>query len=152
MVISSDDLGRIGQLGFHTWFDKQLRDSNLWLMASFAVLILLMIVFGLLTGGDPVALFQWKALLVVLGLGIAWFAYRRYARAIAMADALSRMRLCPACKYPSFSVVKREMPGLSGLPTRLVHDLDDDGLLVSCRRCHHKWRWGYASDEATSAS
>jgi hypothetical protein len=144
MLINEQDLGQIGKLGFQKWYEKQLRESHLWLVAAFVCLILLTIGFELFSTRERILTVLLKALMVVGGIAIAWFAFRNYSRSIRLARSVGEIAICPHCGYPSFSIVRKEVPGVNNMPTRIAHDLNQDGLLVSCRRCHHKWRWGYA--------
>ncbi len=146
MLTNEQDLGRIGQLGFQRWYQRQLRESHLWLVAAFVCLILLTIGFELFSSRERIVTVLVTMVMIVCGVSIAWVAFRKYSRSILLARSMGEIAVCPPCGYPSFSVVRREIPGVNNMPTRIAHDLNRDGLLVSCRRCHHKWRWGYQSE------
>jgi hypothetical protein len=156
MLITEQNLGQIGKLGFQKWYERQLRDSRLWLVAAFACLVLLMIGFEMFSSRERIVSFLVKALMIVFGASVAWLAFKKYSLSIRLARSVGEIAICPSCGYPSFSVVRKELAGTNNMPTRLTHDLSQDGLLVSCRRCHHKWRWGYfdntGSDENPSLS
>jgi hypothetical protein len=143
MVMNEQDLGRIGQLGFQKWYEKQLRESRLFLIIAFASLILLTIGFEVFSARERIVTLLIKAVIIACGVTLSWFAYQKYNRSIKLARSVGEIAICPPCGYPSFSIVRREIPGVNNMPTRIAHDLNRDGLLVSCRRCHHKWRWGY---------
>jgi hypothetical protein len=145
MLIDEQDLGRIGQLGFQKWYERQLRESHVWLVAAFVCLILLTIAFELFSSPERIVTVLVTVVMIVCGVSIAWFAFKKYSRSIGLARSVGEIAVCPPCGYPSFSVVRKEIPGVNNMPTRIAHDLNRDGLLVSCRRCHHKWRWGYQS-------
>lgn len=143
MLINELDLGRIGKLGFQKWYERQLRESHIWLVAAFVCLILLTIGFELLSFRERIVTALVTVVMIVSGLSISWLAFKKYSRSIRLARAVGDLVRCPPCGNPSFSVVRREIPGVNNMPTRIAHDLNRDGLLVSCRRCHLKWRWGY---------
>ncbi len=146
MLIDEQDLDRIGQLGFQRWYERQLRESHVWLVAAFVCLILLTIGFELFSARERIVTVLVTIVMIVSGVSIACLAFKKYSRSIKLARSIGEIVRCPPCGYPSFSVVRREIPGVNNMPTRIAHDLNRDGLLVSCRRCHHKWRWGYQSE------
>ncbi len=143
MLIDEQDLGRIGQLGFQKWYERQLRESHVWLVTAFVSLIFLTIGFELFSSRERIVTALVTTVMIVSGLSISWFAFKKYSRSIRLSRSVGDIVRCPPCGYPSFSVVRREIPGINNMPTRITHDLNRDGLLVSCRRCHHQWRWGY---------
>ncbi len=150
MVITEQELGRIGQMGFQKWYEKQLKDSHLWLIAAFVCLLALTISFELFAARERIVTVLVKSIMIVSGATIAWVAFKKYSRSIDLARSVGDITICSPCGYPSFSIVRREIPGVNSMPTRITHDLNQDGLLVSCRRCHHKWRWGYESKPRVS--
>jgi hypothetical protein len=149
MNMSEQDLDQVGKLGFQKWYEKQLRESHFWLVAAFTGLILLTIVFELFSAREIIVTVLVKVLILASGSAIGWHAFRKYSRSILLARSVGEVAICPPCHYPSFSIVRREIPQANNMPVRIAHDLNQDGLLVSCRRCHHKWRWGYQERSAT---
>jgi hypothetical protein len=149
-LMTEQDLGKVGQVGFQKWYEQQLKDSHIWLVAAFASLILLTIGFELFSARELIVTLLVKAVMIASGVLIAWVAFKKYSRSILLARSVGEIAICPPCGYPSFSVVRREIPGVNNMPTRITHDLNQDGLLVSCRRCHHKWRWGYHDQQRAS--
>jgi hypothetical protein len=145
MVITEQELGRIGQIGFQKWYERQLKDSHLWLIAAFVCLVGLTIGFELFSARERIVTVLVKSLMIFGGATIAWSAFLKYSHSIQLARSVGEIAICSPCGYPSFSIVRREIPGVKNMPTRITYDLNQDGLLVSCRRCHHKWRWGYES-------
>jgi hypothetical protein len=143
MILTANDLGKIGQLGFQKWYERQLRHSSGWLVLAFACLIAFTIGFQRIQTPELVVTILLKTTMIPIAALVAWLAFRRYQEALALTDSLEDLVLCPSCHYPSFSVVKREVERGNLHLSRLAHDLNDEGLKVSCRRCHHKWRWGY---------
>jgi hypothetical protein len=150
MQMSEQDLNQIGKLGFQKWYEKQLRESRLWLVLAFVCLILFTIGFQVFTAREAIVTFLVKTVMIGVGVSVAWLAFKKYSRSILLARSVGEIAICPPCRYPSFSIVRKEIPGVNNMPTRIAHDLNQDGLLVSCRRCHHKWRWGYPDQSDAS--
>ena len=142
-VLRDEDLRKIGAMGFHRWYDKQMLEARLALVLAFICLIVLMVGFEMLLA-QPVAMnIALKLLIVGLGCVVAYLAFFKFRNAILLAESIGKIATCIQCKYPSFSVVKRETDRVSkDFGARLSHDLTNEGLLVRCRRCNHKWRWG----------
>lgn len=143
MLITSQDLGRIGQLGFRKWYEKQLVESHIWLVMAFLCLIVLMVGLELLWNKEASIGFVGKAFVIAFGGVVGWLAFRRYFQVLLLAESLGETALCPNCRHPSFRVVRHELPGAALGSAHRGHDLNREGLLVNCRHCHHQWRWGY---------
>jgi hypothetical protein len=143
LQVTAQDLGLIGRLGFRKWYEKQLIEAHLWLVAAIMCLLLIAVGIELVTNPDIAVSIVAKALLIAFGGVVGWVAVKRYARILFMAEALGETTACPLCARPSFLVVRHELPGLGKRVEHLSHDLNREGLLVRCKGCENQWRWGY---------
>ena len=142
-VLRPGDLRKIGAIGFQKWYDKKMLEARLCLFVAFGCLIFLMVGFEVLLAYNQAANLALKVLIVTLGGMVAYLAFYQYRDAMELGASVGTIANCPQCKYPSFSVVKRESRRVSkDFGARLRHDLNAEGLLVRCRACNHKWRWG----------
>lgn len=130
--MSLDDALRGGS--FRRWYERQLIESHAWLVTAFLALIMLALALETLDVGGPLA--NAAALAVVAGAGavLVLYAFRRFARQMALAEALALQAVCGACgSYGRFELLeaRRSAAALSG---RALH--------VRCRACAHEWRMG----------
>jgi hypothetical protein len=147
MLASAQDLSKIGQLGFRKWYEGKLIESHVWLVTAFLCLVMLTIGLELLSTREQAFGIVTKAALIALGGWFGWLAFRRYSSALLIAETLGERAACPSCKHQNFSVTRHALPGETRSKKPLAHDLNQEGLLVNCRRCSHQWRWGYFVEE-----
>lgn len=143
MQANSQDLSKIGQLGFRKWYEARLVEAHVWLVTALLCLIMLTVGLELISNREQAFGIVAKAGLVALGGWCGWLAFKRYSQALLLAETLGEQAVCPSCKHPNFAVTRHALPLKPNGKGALVHDLNQDGLLVNCRKCHHQWRWGY---------
>jgi hypothetical protein len=144
MLANSQDLAKIGQLGFRKWYEGRLVEAHVWLVTAFLCLILLTVGLELLSTREQAFGIVAKAGLIAFGGVVGWLAFKRYSQALLLAETLGELAVCPACAHQNFTVSRHALPETRGGKVRANHDLNQEGLLVNCRHCKHEWRWGYA--------
>jgi hypothetical protein len=143
MQANSQDLTKIGQLGFRKWYEGRLIEAHIWLVTAFLCLIMLTIGLELLSTREQAFGIVSKAALIALGAWFGWLSFRRYSHAMMLAETLGEKAACPSCHHQNFAVTRHSLPKDAGHKSLKSHDLNQEGLLVNCRKCHHQWRWGY---------
>jgi hypothetical protein len=146
MLANAQDLSKIGQYGFRKWYEAKLVESHVWLVTALLCLIMLTVGLELLSTREQAFGIVTKAALIALGGWFGWLAFKRYSQALLIAETLGEKAVCPACNHQNFSVTRHALPeGVNG-KSALRHDLNQEGLLVHCRKCTHQWRWGYGDE------
>jgi hypothetical protein len=143
MHANAQDLNKIGQLGFRKWYEARLVEAHAWLVTAFLCLIMLTIGLELLSTREQAFGIVSKAALVALGGWFGWIAFKRYSHALLLAETLGEQAACPLCMHQNFAVTRHALPQEKAGKGSTNHDLNQEGLLVNCRKCHHQWRWGY---------
>jgi phage FluMu protein Com len=143
MHANAQDLAKIGQQGFRKWYEARLVEAHVWLVTAFLCLIMLTIGLELLSTREQTFNIVSKAALIALGAWFGWLAFKRYSHAMLLAEAMGERAVCPSCKQLNFAVTRHSLPGDENGKSSSKHDLNQDGLLVNCRKCQHQWRWGY---------
>ncbi len=131
-------LDRIRTHGFRRWYERQLIECHAWLVSWFLALILL--VSGLEVAGKAASRLT-GVLLVLAGLAVTIYSWRRYRLLLEIAERLGEQAVCPGCEaYGKFHVVSS---GPAPLPDGGDPALEDHGggvwLRARCRKCGDEW-------------
>lgn len=132
-------LERIRTQGFRRWYERQLIEAHLWLLAWFLGVIAL--ASGIEVAGHGRASLVSGALLVLAGLALTLYSWRRYRLLLEIAERLGEQAACPACRaYAKFKV---RAAGPAPLPDGGDLSLAERGgelwLRVECSKCGEQW-------------
>lgn len=132
-------LDRIRTHGFRRWYERQLVECHAWLLTWFLGLIVL--VSGLEVAGSGTGSRATGVALLLGGLAVTLFSWKRYRLLLDVAEHLGQQAVCPACQaYGKFEVVSS---GPIPLPDGGDPVLEDHGggvwLQAKCRRCGDQW-------------
>ena len=132
-------LDRIRTQGFRRWYERQLLECHAWLLTWFLGLILL--VSGIeISGYDRNSAFV-GAFLILTGLLITLYSWKRYRVMLKDAERLGEQAVCPKCKaYSRFQILSFDSRSLAG---KLDEDREFTGqeilLNAQCRTCGTQW-------------
>lgn len=105
-------LDRIRTEGFRRWYERQLIECHAWLVSWFLGLIVL--VSGLEVAGAGGASRMSGVLLLIGGLVVTLYSWKRYRLLLEIAERLGEQATCPGCNtYGKFKV---ESSGPAPLP------------------------------------
>lgn len=124
----------IRKIGFRRWYERQLIEGHLYLVTAVLALILFASGFELFSMRENAADFLVNGSLVMAGAGIAWFAWRRYAAAMILAEWVGEQAVCPGCQRQGF----RPVP-VAELPAEFI-GTPRGQVVACCRRCGRHWR------------
>lgn len=132
-------LDRIRTDGFRRWYESQLIECHAWLVSWFLGLIVL--VSGLEVGGAGSDSRMSGALLVLGGLAVILFSWKRYHLLLEVAERLGEQAACPGCDaYGKFRI---QSSGPAPLPDGGDPGLENHGggvwMLARCRNCGKEW-------------
>ncbi len=132
-------LDRIRTHGFRRWYERQLIDCHAWLVSWFLGLIVM--VSGIEVAGRGAASLLSGALMVLGGLAVIWYSWKRYHLLLEIAERLGEQAVCPKCQaYGKFKV---QSSGPAPLPDGGDPALENHGgglwLRVQCRKCGDEW-------------
>lgn len=132
-------LDRIRTVGFRKWYERQLIECHAWLVTWFLGLILL--VSGLELAGDGAASRISGTLLMLAGLAVTLYSWKRYHLLLEIAERLGEQAVCSNCKtYGRFAVLSS---GPAPLPDGGDPALERRGggiwLRVRCTKCGDEW-------------
>lgn len=132
-------LDRIGKQGFKRWHERQLIESHAWLVTCF--LCIIAVASGIEVFGHPTPDARGVgSLLIMAGIALGMFSWRRYRNMLAIADCMSARAVCPAChRYSRFRIVDA---GPTPMPKGI--DFDPETLLTRAwfrAECGCGWRW-----------
>lgn len=132
-------LDQIRTDGFRRWYERQLIECHAWLVSWFLGLIVL--VSGLEVAGSGPASRVNGALLLLGGLAVVVYSWKRYHLLLEVAERLGEQAECPACKtYGRFSI---QSSGPAPLPDGGDPSLENHGggvwLRARCRKCSEEW-------------
>lgn len=132
-------LDRIRTDGFRRWYERQLIECHAWLVSWFLGLIAL--VSGIEVAGAGGASRMSGALLLLGGLAVTLYSWKRYRLLLEIAERLGEQAICPGCAaYGKFEV---RSSGPAPLPDGGDPTLENRGggvwLRVQCRRCGNDW-------------
>jgi hypothetical protein len=100
MVASLD---RIRTHGFRRWYERQLIECHAWLVSWFLGVIVL--VSGLEVAGNNASRLM-GALLLLGGLAVTLYSWKRYHLLLEVAERLGEQAVCPGCQaYGKFRIV-----------------------------------------------
>lgn len=133
-----DTLGRLRQLGFRKWYERQLIESHLYLTTCFLGIIAVATSLELFGGRNGPA---GTLLALSIGLGGVWvclFCWQRYKRIMLVAEHIGDHAHCPRCHaYARFDVVDAGR-ALHEEPAS-IEDPQEVWLRVHCRKCGNDW-------------
>ena len=132
-------LDRIRTDGFRRWYERQLIECHAWLVSWFLGLIAL--VSGLEVAGQGGASRMSGALLLLGGLAVTLYSWKRYRLLLEIAERLGEQAVCPGCQtYGKFKV---QSSGPAPLPDGGDPALENHGggvwLRVRCGKCGDEW-------------
>lgn len=133
-------LDRIGRHGFKRWHERQLIESHAWLVTCFLAIIA--VASGIEIFGNPVAGSRATgALLMLGGIAVALFAWRRYSSMLGIALRLSERAVCPLCRrYSRFRILDYgPKPFPDGIDIDLELLREKVWLRAKCGDCG--WTW-----------
>ena len=126
-------LDRIRTHGFRRWYERQLIECHAWLVSWFLGVIVL--VSGLEVAGNNASRLM-GALLLLGGLAVTLYSWKRYHLLLEVAERLGEQAVCPGCQaYGKFRV---ESSGPAPLPDGGDPALENHGGGV-CRKCGAEW-------------
>lgn len=132
-------LDRIRTDGFRRWYERQLIECHAWLVSWFLGVIVL--VSGIEVAGGGAASRLSGALLVLGGLGLTLYSWKRYHLLLEVAERLGEQAACPGCKtYGKFRVESSgPVPMPDGGDPRLENHGGGVWLRARCRKCGDEW-------------
>jgi len=112
--------------GFLKWYERELARSHLGLLLLLLCAVALFSILELLTRrAPPLQQFGNLGLLVVC-VGIALWALRRYLFLLMHAESIANQAVCPGCRAYGRLVL-------------LLDEPERERVQVSCRSCRHEW-------------
>ncbi|MDP1611722.1 MAG: hypothetical protein Q8M11_11755 [Sulfuritalea sp.] len=132
-------LDRIRTDGFRRWYERQLIECHAWLVSWFLGVIVL--VSGLELAGQSSASRVSGSLLMLGGLAVIAYSWKRYHLLLEIAERLGEQAACPGCKtYGKFAVLSS---GPAPLPDGGDPSLENHGggiwLRARCKKCGDEW-------------
>lgn len=118
--------GRIAQRGFRRWYERQLIDAHLWLVACFIAMVIVAAGLELSSQQSGLADKLHDAMLVVGGIAGSIYGFRRYSAALMVAEFVAEQAECAGCGRYGFRV-NRDAPASPGQVAAL------------CPQCAHRW-------------
>lgn len=117
---------RIAQRGFRRWYERQLIDAHGWLVGCFIAMV--MVAAGLELSSIQSGLWDrlYDGALVLGGIAASIYGFRRYSRALMVAEFVAEQAECPACGRYGFRVDRDRVP-------------PRDEVAALCPRCAHSW-------------
>lgn len=132
-------LDRIRTDGFRKWYERQLIECHAWLLSWFLGVIVA--VSGLEVAGSGARSLVWGALLLLGGLAVTLYSWKRYHLLLEVAERLGQQAVCPVCStYGKFKILSS---GPAPLPDGGDSMLENHGgglwLRAKCRKCGDEW-------------
>jgi Mn2+/Fe2+ NRAMP family transporter len=117
---------RIAQRGFRRWYERQLIDAHIWLVACFVAMVIVAAGLELSSQQSGWVDKLYDATLVVGGIAGSIYGFRRYSAALMVAEFVAGQAECSGCGRYGFRV-NREAVALPGEVAAL------------CPQCAHRW-------------
>jgi hypothetical protein len=132
-------LDRIRTDGFRRWYERQLIECHAWLVSWFLGVIVF--VSGLELSGAGAATRVSGIALLLAGVLVAVYSWRRYRAMLVTAERLGEQASCPSCSaYGRFKVLS-SWP--ASLPDGGDPSVENAGsglwLRAKCRKCGGEW-------------
>jgi hypothetical protein len=132
-------LDRIRTDGFRHWYQRQLIESHAFLVSWFLGVIVL--VSGFEVFGSDAASRMPGVLLMLGGLALSLYSWKRYRFLFDVAERLGEQAVCPGCRvYARFKVLSSAP---APLPDGGDASLENHGggvwLHAQCRKCGEEW-------------
>jgi len=132
-------LDRIRTEGFRRWYQWQLIECHAWLVSLFLGFIVL--VSGFEVAGADAASRMSRALLMLGGLALTLYSWRRYRLMFEVAARFGAQAVCPGCK--TYGIFNVRSSGPTPLPDGGDPSLENHGgdvwLRAQCRKCGEEW-------------
>ena len=135
MMPLSNTISTLGRLGFRRWYERQLIEAHIWFAACFTAMVVCVAAFELLLDRHSAGETLLDACLVAACAFGCWFAWRRYAAKMAIAEAIGAQANCPRCRHHGFRL------GLSN-PDRMnpsAMGRNASSLVAVCPKCASQW-------------
>lgn len=130
----------ISRLGFRRWYERQLVESHVYLVAAFFGLILLLAGYEVLDFARRSPAFYLVVFLVAAAAGAGMVvAWKRFTVLLARAEQFASAAACPSCgEWGKFRVLAAEAespddPPEAGRP---------HWVRVKCSKCGKDWQLG----------
>ena len=136
-----DPTASIRRLGFRKWYERQLIDCHLSLVACFISGIVIAALIESINlrefGANAVVMFGYVFVAVVVG----WYSWRRYITVLERAERYGQRSTCPNCQtYGRFDILSTGLDETPGEVAAAVAPLEAAWLRVQCRKCGTAWR------------
>ncbi len=130
----------IRRLGFRRWYERQLIESHVYLVAAFLALILLLAGIETLDTLRRSPLFYLIIIAAAAAAGLLCFvAWRRFNVLLARAELFAGNAQCARCNaWGRFEVIAEERSSDDDPPEACR----PHWLRVKCRQCGNDWRLG----------
>lgn len=111
------------KLGFRRWYERQLIEGHVWLVACVLSMIMLAVGFELLSIKTSAGQFLMDACCIVAGLALTAVSWRQYSRILIRAEHVGGQANCPDCGHYGFRLIQegRNQP------------------LARCPKCQRRW-------------
>ena len=126
------DMGTIDGIrkhGFRKWYERQLIESHAWLVTLLLAVVAMAAGLEALSFQDGPVEVLFDTAVVAGGATLSWFAWRRYATTMIVAEHVGHQAVCPRCQRYGFRPLPPVEDGAVGARTRLI---------ALCR-CGHRW-------------
>lgn len=132
-------LDRIRTHGFRRWYESQLIECHLWLLGWFLGIIA--IASGIEVAGAGAASRLAGAMVLLAGLALTVYSWRRYRLLLEIAERLGEQAVCPACRtYAKFKVrSSNPAPLPDGGDCALENRGGNMWLRAQCNKCGEQW-------------
>jgi hypothetical protein len=132
-------LDRIRTDGFRSWYERQLIECHAWLVSWFLGVITL--ASGIEVAGSGASSRMLGALLLLAGLALTLYSWKRYRLLLEIAERLGEQAVCPGCSTYARFQIQSSTP--APLPDGGDFALEDRGggvcLHAQCRKCGEQW-------------
>ncbi len=134
-----DTIGKIRELGFRKWYERQLMWGHLYLLICIGGLLLLTAAVEVYAGHAGRGELAMALVLGVGGVVATGLGWERYRRVMLVAEHLGNHATCTSCQaYGRFEVTAA---GAAMRQTPVdIHNAEELWLRVLCRKCGHEWQ------------
>lgn len=136
-----DPTASIRKLGFRRWYERQLIDCHLSLVACFISGILIAALIESINlrefGTSAFVMLGY----VAIALAVGCYSWRRYITVLERAERYGQVSTCPKCQlYGRFEILSTGLDTTPGEVAEAVAPLEAAWLRVKCRGCGTTWR------------
>lgn len=134
-----DTIGRIRELGFRKWYERQLYWGHFFLLVCVGGLLLLTAAIEIYVGHAGKAELATALVLGLVGVVATGLGWGRYRRVMLVAEYLGNHATCDRCQtYGRFEVTAAGA-ALQQTPVDLQR-AEELWLRVHCRKCGNDWQ------------